>query len=522
MRWILVFLVPLLGWLAWPPMLFSPLLFFLFVPILMLDYQHESKGKTGIFFVQLYIALLLFNTATTWWVWNASPGGSIFMLLANSLLMTLPVMGYRFTRQVLGISRALLVLPMYWLSYEFLHHRWDLAYPWLTLGNAFAATPDAVQWYEFTGVLGGSLWIWGGNLFIFQLLRSGNLKYSRLVFGWLIIPIIASVWLKNRSLPEEQSVNLVVIQPNIDPYNDKFQAHLQVEHVRQFLRMADSLCTDSSDLIVLPETAIVEYLDEDEINDFTSIHLMREFCGEHPGTSILTGASTYRWYREGETPSVTARQVENVGRFYDSYNTALLIDSNGVQHIYHKSRLVPGVERMPYPGFFQLLTPLAIDMGGISGSLGSDDQATNFEVPVRDSARLVAAPLICYESIFGEYVGDFVRTHSNLLFVITNDGWWGNTPGYRQHMHYARLRAIEYRRFVVRSANTGVSCVIDPFGGIDQPTNWWEPAAFHARCNLISKSTYYARNGDYLGRIAVFLSLFFFLSVLVKRRLSVS
>jgi apolipoprotein N-acyltransferase len=158
---------------------------------------------------------------------------------------------------------------------------------------------------------------------------------------------------------------------------------------------------------------------------------------------------------------------------------------------------------MPYPGIFGFLEGLAIDMGGSSGSLGSQDEPSVFRI--NDS--LTVAPVICYESIFGEYVSRYVRKNANLITIITNDGWWQDSPGYRQHMMYAVLRAIETRRFIARAANTGISCFILPNGSVLSPTPYWKSAAIKSAFNSEKELTFYTRYGDYLGRAAVFAGL---------------
>ena len=161
---------PLLLFLAWPPNLLAPLIFIALVPLFLLNKELDHPGKTGVFFGYLYLSLLLFNASTTWWVWNASPGGAIGMLLANSLVMTFPFLAYRYSSKALTASKALMAFILFWMSFEYLHFRWDLAYPWLTFGNVFAKATTVVQWYEYTGVLGGTLWVLIINALVYRLI----------------------------------------------------------------------------------------------------------------------------------------------------------------------------------------------------------------------------------------------------------------------------------------------------------------------------------------------------------------
>jgi apolipoprotein N-acyltransferase len=168
---------------------------------------------------------------------------------------------------------------------------------------------------------------------------------------------------------------------------------------------------------------------------------------------------------------------------------------------------------MPYTKVLSFMEDYAINLGGISGSLGQDTVARVFY----SNHKIGAAPLICYESIFGEYVSTFVKNGANVIFILTNDGWWGNTPGYRHHKLYARLRAIETRREVVRCTNTGISCIIDTRGNIEGETPWWKPITMRYTIHPSDKLTFYVRYGDYLGKMAGWLfSIVFIMSIAGK------
>lgn len=496
-------------WLSWSPIGLVFPAFIAFVPLLLYPLLHPTRR----YFYVLYPSLFLFNLSTTWWVWNASAGGAVFMLLANTLLMTLPFLAYRFTLRSVGLGKALMAFVFYWLGFEFFHFNWDISFPWLTLGNIFAATPALVQWYEFTGVLGGSLWVLLFNAMIAKgMITSFNKPIVFTASSILLIPILFSLFRYfSYQEPEGKTLKVSIIQPNIDPY-EKFSGGEEIAQVTQMIQLAKVGSDTSSGLFILPETAVTEYIDEDWADDFESIALLRNWMKEQ-NAFLLTGVSSYHFFKDSDKPSVTARKTSD-NRYYDSYNAALLLSAKDSLNWYHKSKLVPGVEKMPYPGFFRFLEPFAIDMGGITGSLGSSLEPMVFNAGKEASI----APLICYESIYGDYVRAFSLKGANLLAVITNDGWWGNTPGYRQHLQYARLRAIENRRYVVRSANTGISAVINSRGDVLQKTSWWEPAVINADVKLLNETTPYMRSGDFLGRFALFLGIFFFLGIWVKQK----
>ena len=434
------------------------------------------------------------------------------MLIANSLLMSVPLVFYRLTRKALGLGKALMAFVFYWLSIEYLHLNWEINWPWLNMGNVFAKFPVLIQWYEYTGMLGGSLWVLIVNAFIFQTLQSYSQTNLIKSVSGLILPILLSIGVYfTVELEPSQTIEVVVVQPNVDPYH-KFDEGAELSNLQNMLDLVEEETSSSTDLVVFPETSIVEYIDEDNIKRYRSYYMLRDFVRKFPELHVVTGVSTYNFYEEGEEHSPTARTTED-GYYYESYNTAWEFDVHGVSNDYHKMKLVPGVEKMPYPQIFGFLEYFSIDMGGISGSLGSEDQPVVFELDQKPSV----APLICYESVFPGFVNQFVRKGAEIILVITNDGWWKDTDGYKQHMQYARLRAIENRKDVVRSANTGISCHINYKGEVLQKLGWWEQGVIHADVNTYDKQTFYTKYGDYIGRFASFLAIFFALSLLVKR-----
>lgn len=123
---------------------------------------------------------------------------------------------------------------------------------------------------------------------------------------------------------------------------------------------------------------------------------------------------------------------------------------------------------------------------------------------------------VCYESVYGEYYTEYIRKGAMAMTIITNDAWWGNTPGYRQHLSYASLRAIETRRAIARCANTGISAIISPSGKITQSTDWWEPAVIEGEVPLRNDITFFVAHGDITGRISTFIFCLLLLSLAVR------
>lgn len=510
---LLTVLPAVLFWLAWPPRDLFFLGFIALVPLFVLE--RETNGKKGGGWL-LYLALLLWNVAISWWVWNAEAISSIVMMIANAALMYLPWLGYRKAKKTRLKDKNFLVFIALWLSYEYLHLNWQITWPWFTLGNIFAKHNEVVQWYEITGALGGSLWILLANVLFYKAsTKETTWKKWIVPASWVIIPVFISIpfYIHTSKIVQtnkEGEHETLLVQPNVDPYL-KFDEDTKVSNLKKMLAMTENEITPHTKYVIMPETAVVEYVDEDYPFQYESMQILRSFVQKHPQIHLVTGISTYNFYAQGEALSETARQTES-GQYYESYNTALEMNAKGDLNFYHKGKLVPGAEKMPYPAIFSFLEYFALDLGGISGSLGSDPYPTVFDAGEKPNL----APLICYESVFPGHVAGFTRKGAEILLVITNDGWWKDTDGYKQHMYYATLRAIENRREVLRSANTGVTCRINALGQITERTLWWEPAVLRVKANHYSKLTFYSQYGDSIGRLASFIGVFFILGMFVK------
>lgn len=527
--------------LAWPVAGFSLIIFIAWVPLLLMEHymsQDPVRYKRGTVFAFAYTGIFTWNLLTTWWVYKASFGGAVMAIVANSLLMAMVFMIYSASKKRIGGKFAPFIFAAYWIAFEFFHLDWDLSWPWLTLGNVFAADYKWIQWYEYTGVFGGGLWIIAVNFMVLALVkrwiaeRSLKKLMGRIaaIIGLIAVPVIISYVIYS-SYPQDTGkrakVDVVVVQPNIDPYNVKFSTD-EVWQAQQMIKVASPKLDNKVDYLVLPETALsddhrvetgnyvysLSGISENDIHSSRTLALMQTLIDANPKLKIVSGASTNRVFNASQEISKTARQLNKESIWYDSYNTALQMDSTGDIQLYHKSKLVPGVEKMPFPALFKPLESFAIDLGGTVGSLGVQDERTVFFTKDKKAG---IAPVICYESIYGEYVSEYVKNGARLIFIVTNDGWWGDTPGYKQHLNYGRLRAIETRTSIARSANTGISCFINERGDISQPLGWWVQGAIRQELPLNNGLTFYVRFGDYIARTAMAAAVVFIVYSIVLR-----
>lgn len=519
---LLVLIGAILGYLGWCDMPCTPFIFIFFVPLLLINYQLNTKttSKANLKFAAFaYLFFLIWNVLTTWWVINSS-GAAIVAFSLNSLFMTLPFIFFRKVYHKWGSNVAYVSLIAFWLSFEYLHQIWELTWPWLTLGNAFATKPDWVQWYEFTGNSGGSLWVLVVNVlcsvYAIQIInyRWKNKNYSSPFFllqnklMWVIIgvvslPIGISTAMYYNYTDQGSPIEVVAVQPNIDPWNEKFDSGSEKKQLEKMLDLAQPLITPTTKYVALPETALPSGVWINDFEENKRVQQLRAFIVQNPNISVVTGVTMLQHY-DTKNATATARNYKGgANESYDVYNAAVQLDTSGRLQKYYKSKLVPGSERMPYPQLFKFLAPFALNLGGIIGSNGTQAERTVFFNP--DSIGV--APVICYESIFSEYVTEYIRKGANLIFIITNDGWWGNTAGHIQHLHYARLRAIETRRSIARSANTGISCFINQRGDLFQQQKWWTASAIKQTINANTLLTFYVKFGDIISKLAMFIAL---------------
>ena len=484
------------------------------VPLLWISRSYGSSRRDwwGMF-GWAWLAFVLWNGATIWGLWYSTPVGPFAATLVSTFLNMLAFMLFHTVSKRAHKALAYTLLVAGWIATEYWYTVGEFSFPWLLLGNGFANDTWAVQWYEYTGIFGGTLWVLVCNLLFFEAWL-----HRRSVRHWvraaLAVVVPAAVSLAIYACWEEpaQRIETAVVQPNVDCY-DKFNTAPGWQHENLLSLLAE--VPSSAQLIAMPETALVEGLNEAWLSASPSLaQFEAALAADHPDALLVVGADTYKVYAEGNQ-TATARFRNGV--WYARFNTALALDAGGVRDIHHKSRLVIGVEKMPLPWLFDWLSFLIIDLGGTTGQLGVDTQRTVFAA---DSVRV--APAVCYESVYGAYVGEFVRGGAQLILVITNDGWWRDTAIHRQHFSFSRLRAIEHRRAVARSANTGISGFINARGDVVGPTlGWARRGVLTAPVALSDELTVYTRYGDYLGRIAQYvmlLCLLYYVAYRVKRR----
>jgi len=511
---------------AWPINGFTFIIFGALIPLLFLENSiqlSDFKRKRLLVFGYGYLTFLLWNILITWWLINSSLIGMLFANICNSLFYAIIFTCFSWAKKRLPNRSAYLFLIVLWIAFEKLHLSWDFSWTWLNLGNIFSENIYWIQWYEYTGVFGGSLWVLVINVWLFHIFKKHNtiLGYKPLArkmiapLMFIALPIAFSLYLYEKVEEGSKDIKVLLVQPNIDPYSTKYSL-TNANFIDLWKKQVQPFYSDSLDYILSPETYFAEGYGE-EFREFNGSKLHEELQQELaniPLTQYITGIQLYDLYAQENAPSLTANLIKK-GLWADYYNSALAEQSNKIFQIYHKSKLVVGVENMPFKSILKpLLGDVLINFGGTVASRVTQKKRDVFS---HTNSKLKAAPIICWESIFGEFVTGYVNEGATFLAVISNDAWWGETPGHKQLLSYTRLRAIETRRDIARSANTGISSIINAKGEIINQTSYNTKTILIGKLSSRSNLTFYVRFGDIIARWSVFVAGLFFLLALSRR-----
>ena len=492
-----------------------------FVPLFWLSDISLKEGKRNAFgrgILLFYPAFFVFNLITTYWIAYCTLPGAAAAVIANALLQTLVFAAWHACRkQVQNRILQAIMLIFFMVSFEYLHLNWDLTWPWLTLGNVFATMPAMVQWYSVTGTLGGTVWILLCNFLVYcePLTKKERERHPRkygsiLTLCCLVLPMLISVIMYEvveRKIDSSTPIEAVIVQQNTDPWEEEYRLTNE-EEIQRVLEVAKPFINEKTNLVITPESAIAHTIEMKALKNHTFLQGDTRFEGFALFDSVITLYPNLNFVLGLSTVSISDHKISpvsqecNPGVFMEFYNTAGFYNKNGLVSHYHKSRLVPGVEKMPFPKIFGFLEKALIKLGGSNSSLGNDTEQRTFAFEV-DGKPLRIGTAICYESVYGELVAKFVRNGANVLAVITNDSWWDDSPGHRQHFDMAQLRAVETRRYVLRAANGGFSGVIDPTGRVLAKTDYGTRTAIQTIVGAQKGDTFYVKHGDYIARIAI-------------------
>lgn len=507
----------LLGF-SFPPFKTS---FFIYGGIMLLLYQLFSAVRLKQAFLRAYIVMLVFNEISLYWIsgWHSSDTflkiGGVATVIVHSLFMLIPIL------ITYGISRikktyALLMFPLIWTGYEYFDNVWQFAFPWLELGNSETYNFTRIQTAELFGVHGLTFLICVISsllYYVFSKIYSGSwkaasLKSALIYLSALIIFLFPYFYggsklnspentkyfdLSNRS----KVVNTAIVQTNTDPFKKWGGDHEQI--LNTYIDGLHDGLKFNPDMLILHETSTPYYF----LDDYNMLKSKRFFdLADSTGKYIFMGIPHRYYYKETDEIPSDFRITDGSKRKYDVFNSAILIEPHKPPHtfnIHKKVKLVPFSERIPYQEKVPFLKKWFTWGVGISGwQLGNEQ--TIFSL--KDSAKGIDtkfAGLICYEQVFSEFVSEFTKNGAEYIIIVTNDGWWGDTSGPEQHNQYAVLRAIENRKWIVRCAQTGVSCFIDPLGNVHDRIEYWKTGVADRNITANTEQTFYTLHGDIIG-----------------------
>lgn len=491
--WVLSILSALFLCLSFPPFNLGLLQFPAFILLFRLSVISVSVRQM-IYYA--YPSFVLWNLFSTYWLMMATITGGAAAIFANAALMLIPLWMIRqlFLSDVNPVLASFIAAAA-WVSYEFLHHQWDLAWPWLTLGNAWSNHTGIIQYISVTGVWGISFWVvFTSALTYHAIVTTSKPVFRSAVLILFALPIFSVLSMIVIQQPDDKPLDVVIVQPNSDSYQDHGGLNSLDELISKLLNLSNEGRTDSTDLIIWPENALDDAL---TLQNF-QINRIRDSLRVWD-TELITGSGYLKYYDDDEVPALTRGQHGN--RHFNVFNAAFHLKGEEPTDVYEKGRLVPIVERLPFVEFFNKIDRFNwIDWGSLMG-YGLGPEATVFEI---NGGKTPA--LICYDSVFPGWVNQFVNNGADFLTIVTNDGWWGDSHGHIQHFAYARLRAIEHRRWIARAANNGISGIISPDGKVQLQTEYWTEESFAFRIYRSDHKTFYSRHGDWLPLLMLFVT----------------
>ncbi|OGU27971.1 MAG: apolipoprotein N-acyltransferase [Ignavibacteria bacterium GWA2_54_16] len=486
-----------------------------------------------------YLSFLILHILTLYWTGGFVVGKDVWMMIAGGALLivhplfyVLVMALYFLIRRRLGLLQSLAALPFLWVAYEYSHALGEFSFPWITLGNSQAYDLPRIQVAEFTSVYGISFFIVLFNIVGFVLvskiaagrwtLRSGGTRFCIAVLTVLYLAPWAYGKIsmgRAETTGNTRQVSVGIVQPDFDPWekwstgaSSRWASYdRQMEHLMQATK---SLAKDRPDLVVWPETAIPFRILLPQ-NEYYLRALRANL--DSLQMPLLTGLPSTLFYDSANAP-ITATRDDVRKIYYDDFNSAtLFLPGSPTGAVYRKIVLVPFAERIPYAGTFRfLIEPLKWNVGIGMWGIGKDTLV--FFLPLRDGSSTTLSSMICYESVYPNFVREFVRRGAEFLVIITNDSWWGNTSGAYQHASYASFRAVENRRWIVRVANGGISGFVDPTGVIHDETKLYTASTLLGTIEPRHDQTFYARHGDVFALFCSGVAGLFILIALIPHR----
>ena len=500
--------------------------------MILLIYLMFSAARFRQAFGRGYLAMLVFNAITLYWIggWSSHDiflklGGTAVVLI-HPFFFLVPLLIFYGIKKYTNPVISLALFPFIWTGFEYSHNLGQLAFPWLELGNTETYNLHRIQYAQLVGVHGITFLICLISVILFFVLYNlikGKIKlFSKTVvicFGVIVMLIVfPNIYSYNYLLnganydkyfsTEDSSkiIRTVIIQPNVNPFK-KWEGNRD-SLVNTYISKLNESLSLNPDLIVLHETSVPYYFLED-YNAYNTEKFIN-FVNRNDKL-LLMGIPHLEYFPDSVKAPGDAKIMSISKRKYGTYNSAILLEPGKTKNqyqIHEKAKLVPFSEHVPYSKYFPFLKKFIKWGVGIS-SWNEGDSLLIFNLKYKNIDTKFAT-LICFESVFSDYVSHGVKDGAQFLIIITNDGWWGNNGGPVQHEQFAVLRAIENRKWIIRAGQTGISCFIDPLGNIYNKIPYDTEGMAVRDIYANSNQTFYSLHGDVVGLISYVLEIFSF------------
>ena len=511
--------------LAWNHSHTEFLIFFAFVPIFYILNLPQPDYNTRL---SIYILTPLFNFSwvyyTLYWIGFLNAPAHFTITILNTIAFSLSA-GFayysRFKRNAHPIVSSFIYISAL-LIIESLNDQNILGFPYINLGQILGSYPILIHWYEITGAIGGSIWILLVNMIIagilFQVIHSISTKrhsIKLLKYGSAIIllPIILSIFiLKTKNKAEISDIKAFVAHTDANVVDYKYEVE-PLLLLEDYISLTEPyLDSTSKGLVIWPENALTNKIDYFKTDTSSGVIAIKERLCNKYSCSVITGSLVEETVPEPGPKEYAPGVIYNEARdvFFRRYNTALHIRSNEKTEIKIKKRLVPFSEKKPKKKIYAPLVHLFPNMAGLNFSSKDDEQIAFYDF----RGKLVSNPIICYSSAFAPYVAnETLKSKANYLTVISNEGWMKKENAYKQFTRFCRCRAIENRRFLMKSSNQGQSAIINQDGKILKEAIGKNPVILTANLELNSHLTFYSKHSNLISWIIFGISTFLFLAL---------
>lgn len=467
--------------LAWHSQATVFLLFFAFIPIFyFFDNSPKSYNEKIKLYIFSYLAVFFWIYFTIHWIKPIDSKSHFFTTLITATLLYVPYLVAYYFRFSIKKSSAVskIIFISVWVVIELCHDIDLIGFPYLNLGHTLAAYPALIQWYAWTGSIGGTIWVLLVNLSLYQLILLVNSKekmvWKNVVWSWLVYlsiilaPVIVSFLLTTTSPKNvETSFNVVCVHTSADVYDYKYEVEPEVlleDYLELTLKYIDS---NKENLIVWPENALTGDIFFNELDSSPIIRKIKQELCYTTNNLLISGAIVDEIVNTPDSGLYVPNILHDAsdGYFFKRYNAALLISSFAPTLIKTKKRLVPYGEKIPHQKIFSPLVSLLPNLASLNFSSKQD----KYPIFSNQDSDIRTSPIICYGSAFSDYVADeILKTKSNLIVVIMNEGWMKNEKAYNHFNWFSVCRAIENRRQLVKSSNEGISALINSNGEIEK------------------------------------------------------